>query len=95
MDYLPYPPVEADRIDPLDSERAVLSDGNVVREWPVPHRAPHVDPPQAPAGTASSHDTWLRSVCGYLVMTPSAPERKPKNEGRAALWCVYEAENWH
>ncbi|MBT2545816.1 hypothetical protein J7E99_35385 [Streptomyces sp. ISL-44] len=166
MEHYRYPPVEADRIDPFDSEQAgpqyvifggprstyafadpakkydghraewippgymvlrygqkaaVFSDGEVVREWPVLHRAPSGDPPPARAASphaatlrdlASSHATWLRSVCGYVVKTPSAPESSPqdaydraaawelaaeasRSEGRAALWFVYGAENWH
>ncbi|WP_202198376.1 MULTISPECIES: hypothetical protein [Streptomyces] len=103
---------------------AVFSDGEVVREWPALHRGPSGDPPlETPeraasphAATlrdlASSHATWPRSVCGYLVKTRSAPETGPedaydraaafelaaeacRNEGRAALWFVHTAENWH
>ncbi|MCX4825659.1 hypothetical protein OG883_38600 [Streptomyces sp. NBC_01142] len=63
---------------------AVFSHGEVAREWPGLHRAPRVDPPETPARTASphaatlrelasSHATWLRSVCGYLVKSPAGP----------------------
>ncbi|MGW7469588.1 hypothetical protein ACWGJT_34200 [Streptomyces xantholiticus] len=123
MDYWPYPPVEADRIDPFDSERtetqyvlfgghrptsaftdparfndpdlhewipwgykilrraqkvAILRHGDVVREWPVLHRDPRVDPVDPPAGETLYLDNWRRSVCGYRVLSSatamSAPE---------------------
>lgn len=103
---------------------AVFSDGEVVREWPVLHLAPTGNPaPETPERAASpqaamlrdlasSHARWLRSVCGYVVKTLSAPESSPedaydrvaafelaaeasRSEGRAALWFVYRAENWH
>lgn len=158
MDYLPYPPVEADRIDPFDSERtdpqyvifgghrlthafadrakvydghlstwipmgykilryaqkaAVLRHGDVVRQWPVLHRNPRVDPTEpAAAGTTLMLDNWLRSVCGYVVMALPAALTAPEDaydhssalamaaaasrkEGRAVVWYVYDAENWH
>lgn len=103
---------------------AVFSDGELVREWPVLHRAPSGEPPpETPAraasphaatlrGLESAHARWLRSVCGYVVKTPSSPEASPedaydhaaafelaaeasRSEGRAALWFVHMAENWH
>jgi hypothetical protein len=123
MDYWPYPPAEAERIDPFDSMRsetqyvlfgghrptsaftdparfdapdlhewipmgykilrkaqkvAVLRHGDVVREWPVLHRNPRVDPVDPPAGETLYLDNWLRGVCGYRVLTSptamSAPE---------------------
>lgn len=133
--YWPYPPVEADRIDPYAGEpaaaqyviyggsqptyafadpakaygghlvqwipmgymilrhaqkAAVFSDGTLVREWPLLHSAPNGEPPpQEPTDAfpydarlhalRSSHARWLRSVCGYLVMTPSAPDKRPED----------------
>jgi hypothetical protein len=115
MDYWPYPPVEADRIDLFDSERsdtqyvifggdrptygftgsdeiwydmslstwipwgykilrmaqkaAVFRHGEVVREWPVLHRDPRIDPPTPAPGTTLYLDNWRRGVCGYRVLT--------------------------
>jgi hypothetical protein len=129
-----YPPVEADRIDPLDGEGdgetapylifgwrrtsyafadpdkdygghlvqwipmgymvlrhaqkvAVYRDGERVREWPVPQGETLVEPPRSTSSdpcidallsrSAASHAAWQRTACGYLVMTPSVPDRKP------------------
>lgn len=113
MDYWPYPPTEADRIDPFSTARtdsqyvlfgghrptyaftdptrfddpdlhvwipwgykvlrmaqkvAILRHGDVIREWPVLHRNPRVDPPEQPAGETLYLDSWRRRVCGYRVL---------------------------
>ncbi len=60
-----------------------------VRERPVPQGEQPVDPPRRTSGdphydtplssTAASHAAWQRSVCGYLVMTRSVPDREPQD----------------
>jgi hypothetical protein len=114
MDYWPYPPDEADRLDPFDGERtetqyilfgghrptsaftdpawfghrdlhlyipwgykilrmaqkvAIHRHGDLVREWPVLHRDPRVDPVDPPAGETLYLDIWRRGVCGYRILT--------------------------
>jgi hypothetical protein len=48
---------------------AILRHGNVVREWPMLHRHPRVDPLEQPAGETLYLDNWRRGVCGYRVLT--------------------------
>lgn len=124
MEYWPYPPVEADRIDLFDTVRsdtqyvifgghrptyaftdaarfddpelhtwipmgykilrmaqkaAVLRHGDVVREWPVLHRDPRVDPVDPPEGVTLYLDNWRRSVCGYRVLTSPTAMAAPED----------------
>ncbi|MCT7354318.1 hypothetical protein N4P33_19490 [Streptomyces sp. 15-116A] len=58
---------------------AVLRHGEVVREWPVLHRDPRVDPVDPPEGETLYLDNWRRSVCGYRVLTSPAAMVTPQD----------------